>query len=144
MIIDKTVKELLQERQELFNRVSPFESVLLENDEGLIADEDAPADQQWYSESDMVVDPQQAEMAPQAAEQQAEMTPQTAEQQAEMAPQTAEQAAEQAEFDLDDLTAMQITQTQEIFTKMYLVKRIEKLKRYIKNLIDLMEMKFDL
>jgi len=47
-------------------------------------------------------------------------------------------------LDEDDIIAVQISQTQEVFTKIYLVKRLEKLKKYLDNLIDLMELKYDI
>lgn len=132
MIIDETVKELLNERQEFFNQASHFETILLENDGGLVeAEDNGSIDDQWYREP---VDQVQAPESQPAAQAQAQGSQ----------PVNQAQAPEFPEFDSDDLAAIQITQTQEIFTKMYLIRRLDKLKRYVKNLIDVMEMKFDI
>ena len=115
MIIDNEILDILQERRNISDHSF---TVIMENDEGLV---DSEAEEQ--SE------------APQAAEQ-------GAEEQSE-APQAAEQGAAQLP-DEDELIAVQITQTQEVFTKIYLIKRIEQLKKYVDNLISLMEMKYDI
>ena len=65
-------------------------------------------------------------------------------QQPEAAPDAQQPEAAPQQPDENSLIAMQIDQTQEVFTKIYLIKRIDQIKKYIGSLISLMEMKFDL
>ena len=158
MIIDKDIMELNEARRSILESAASYSSILLENDEGLVAiDSSGDGDGGlWYIEEpldDQQAADQQTQDEQAAAEQQAvtddsgaQQVPEEAEQAAaEQQAQDEQTAAEQQpQLDEDDIIAIQISQTQEVFTKMYLIKRLEKLKKYVENLIDLMEMKYDI
>ena len=150
MIIDKNILDILEERRSIIERAS-FQ-VFYENDEGLIPLDNGEDDEGglWYIEEPMQPQPaeeQPAEGGEQLVEgQPAEGEGQPAEEQPAGEQPAGEQPAEgeEPQIDEDDIVAIQISQTQEIFTKIYLIQRLEKLKKYLENLIDLMELKYDI
>ncbi len=161
MIIDNEILGILQERRSISDHSF---TVIMENDEGLVdsqqvekqdAGDQSEAAAPGAKSSEQPDTAGQPTEAPNAAEQGADEQPTEAPNAAEQgagdqteaaaqagAPDTAEQQDQLP--DEDELIAVQITQTQEVFTKIYLIKHIEQLKKYVDNLISLMEMKYDI
>ena len=141
MIIEKSVFEMLEER------ISNIKNdlILYENDDGVVeilSQEDYPIDPDTLERILHDVEAELYNSDVNTVEQQdvaAEVQPNAAAQ-----PDTTQPDVEQPEITKDDLIAMQISTTQDIFTKMYLIKRIEKLENYVNNLIDLLEVKYDI